>query len=100
MAAKKTRTTLTIDPGILKRATRAAKVQRISRSAWIEEAMRSHLEDQELMVKALSNPMLRDAFSQVFGKPEVIRQMIREMGQDLDDDQLDLFRQAFEKAVQ
>lgn len=91
MAKQKRRITLTLDPALVKRVDRMAKATRESRSAVVEDLLRDGLEDQEMFVKAMGNPLLRESLGRAFASKDVLRQMAAVIGDDLGDDQLELF---------
>lgn len=94
----KRKVTISIDPEILGRVDRLAIAQRISRSQLMERACIDLLEASEGLVKALANPLIRDALLGAFKDREVLRQMAASMGQKLSDRQLDLFAKGLEAA--
>lgn len=97
---KKMRISLTIDPAVVKRINRVAKAQKKSRSAWIETACQDQLGQAEMFVKMTQQPELVQAFGRAFGDPSVMRQMAEVMGQELTDDQLEMFTSAMDKLVE
>lgn len=98
--AKKVRIGLTLDPSVVKRVDRVAKAQRKSRSAWIETACLDQLSQAEMFVKMTQQPELASAFARAFGDPSVMRRMAEVMGQELTDDQLDLFTVTLDKLTE
>lgn len=95
---KKSKVTIAVDPDVLRRVDRMADAQRLSRSAMIQRACEEMLEGSEGLVKAFSNPLIRDALLGAFKDREVLRQMAASMGQKLSDRQLDLFAKGLEAA--
>ena len=97
MAKKKQRVTLTLDAAVVKRVDRVARSTKQSRSAVVEGLLRDGVDDQELFVKAMTDPTLRATFGQIFGSRDFLRQMVNVMGQDVSEDQLKLFGEAMGK---
>lgn len=100
MAVTKTRISITIEPKLVRRLDRLAKSSKLSRSELIEQLCRDGMEDQEMMVKAFTNPVLVEAFGKAFANRDVLRAMTSTMGDELEDDQLELFTATMEKLVQ
>lgn len=98
--AKKIRVGLALDPGVVKRVDRVAKAQGKSRSAWIQAACLDQLEQAEMFVKMVQQPELAKAFASAFASPGVIRQMAQVMGEELTDEQMDLFTSALDKLTE
>lgn len=94
MASKKKQVSVALTPALVKRLDRFAKAQGRSRSAVIEEMCQDGLAEGEVMIKAMNTPVLRDAFVAAFGTKEVQRQLLRTMGEEVSDEQLDLFGKA------
>lgn len=91
MAKKKLKTAISIDPDVWKRLERVAKASRRSRSAMLEQILRDGLDEAETAVKAFTNPVILEAFGQVFADRSVLRAMTDAVRSDMTSDQLDLF---------
>lgn len=83
--------TITIAPEVLRRVDRVAKAQRVSRSAWLEAAALSELDQAELFVKVSQQPELVRSLLSTFSHPGVLRQMVAAMGEEVSDEQMKLF---------
>lgn len=93
MAKKKLKTAISIDPDVWKRLERVAKASQRSRSAMVEQLLRDGLDDAETAVKAFTNPVILEAFGQVFADRSVLRAMTEAVKSDMTSEQLDLFVQ-------
>jgi hypothetical protein len=85
---------ITIDPDVLERLDRLAAARVLSRGRLIEEFIAGGIEEEELFVKATSQPVLMQALMRAFAQPGVVKQLSAVMGQDLSEQQLNLFHQA------
>lgn len=83
---------ITIRPELLSRLDDLADAQGIARSALISKLVEDGIEQEETTVKALAHPVLGPAMVRAFSQPEVIRAMAAVIGQELDPDQLKLFK--------
>lgn len=91
--ARKITVTIAIDPEDVKRIDRITSVSKQSRSAWFREAIRDAIGQEEMAVKFFTDPVLRDTLTRVMSQPGVFSHIARAMGEDLPDEQLQLFRE-------
>ena len=92
--AKKLKVTIAIDGKLVHRVDRLAKARGISRSAMLCELVADVIGEEELFVKAANQPLLMQSLMRAFAQPGVLRQMAQVMGQDMSDEQLELFQRA------
>jgi len=97
MARNMQRVSLSIDPKLWRRVERLAKASKRSRSDVVCGFIRDGLDDAEVFVKAMSNPVLVDAFSKVFASRDVVKSMASVVGEELSDEQLKLFERTMSK---
>lgn len=90
--ARKITVTIAIDPEDVRRIDRITSVSKQSRSAWFREAIRDAIGQEEAAVKFFTDPLLRDTFTRLMSQPGVFSHIARAMGEELPDDQLQLFR--------
>lgn len=88
-----------VEPGLMRRVERQAKVQGISRSALISQLLRHSLDEPEQLAAAWQNPVLREVFGKLFGKPEILSALAGVMNQEIDKDQLALFSRSVRELV-
>lgn len=81
--AKKLKIAITFAPDLLQRVDAAARGLGISRSAYIEKAVLSVLDESEQMATAMGNPHVRDAFFEAFTQPGVLKGIADAMGQNV-----------------
>jgi len=93
----KARFSITVDPRVMRRVDRLAKAMNRSRSATIEKLLNDGVEDTEMFVKAMTNPVLVEAFGKAFASRDVMRTMAATIGQELSDDQMQLFTKAMSR---
>ena len=87
---------LALDPETQQRLIKLSHAQGISRSQLANRLLAESLVQEELAFRAFSSPTIVQAFGKVFSQPGMLRQMVEAMGEELSDDQLELFRQTFE----
>ena len=85
---------ITIDPDVLERVDRLAAARVLARGRLIEEFIADGIEEEELFVKVSSQPVLMQALMRAFAQPGVVKELSAVMGQDLSEQQLNLFHQA------
>lgn len=85
---------ISIDPALVVELDGLADAQRISRSMLIERVLRDHIESEKLNVKVAGNPVVMAAMMQAFSRPDVVKAIVAAVGEDLRDDQLELFHRA------
>ena len=83
-----------VERSVVERLDAVAAAQDLSRSKLIERLVIDGLQDMELEVRALTDPVVGPAIINAFARPEVLRAMANVLRQDLSDDQLQLFQQA------
>lgn len=96
---RKKAVTLAVRPSLLKRLDALAKAKGESRSEAVERLLLDALDDEELAVRAITNPVIAQAILGAISQPEVMRAMLHAMREDLDADQLQLFSQAMTAAT-
>ena len=96
---RKQAVTIAVRPSILKRLDAIAKAKGESRSEAVERFLVDALDDEELTVRAMTNPVIAQAILGAMAQPNVMRAMMHAMREDLDDDQLELFSQAMTAAT-
>lgn len=89
--AKGTRTSIVLPPKLVKRIDKLAKVQNMSRSAWIADACSRILDEDEGYLALMTDPVLGEAMAGAMSQPGVIRALCAAMGEELNDKQLRLF---------
>jgi len=94
MATRRAIITVTIEPELLKRVDDLADVQGLPRSQLIEHLITQGINDEEIGVKAMTNPVVVNALMKSFRDPTVLRALANAVGEELSPDQLNLFRQA------
>lgn len=86
--ANKLKLAITFDPVLLKRVDAAARGLNMSRSAYMESACRSVLDESEGMAKAMGNEAVREAFFGAMTDPRVLQGLAEAMGAKLSPHQL------------
>ena len=94
--ADKTVVSISIDTKLLAQLTDLADIAKRSRSAYIEQVLREHTEEQVESIRAFQHPVLGPALFQAFGSRDVLKAMSEVIGKQLDDNQLLLFRKTME----
>jgi predicted transcriptional regulator len=89
----------TVDPDLLIRLEAVADALSLNRSQMLEQLVRDGIEEQETYARALSNPLIARALGLAIGQPGVLKAMAAAMGEELQPEQLDLFKRAIEQAV-
>ena len=92
MARKKSKTSIALDPELIKRLDRVARAARQSRSELITDLVESGLGQAEMMIKATADPVLMAAVGKVMADPGVLRNMVAGLRSELSDEQLELFK--------
>jgi hypothetical protein len=83
MARKKLDVTVSLSIGVVRKLDRLAKVQRVSRSAAIEDILVEGLAEADDFVRVMSNDKVRTAMFEALGKPGVVRAIATSLGQEL-----------------
>jgi hypothetical protein len=81
-------------PSLVKRLDRVAVVRGVSRSQLITDMIEAGLDDEELVAKAVSDPVVFPAMVQAFAQPGVMRALLDAIRAEVSEDQLKLFQQA------
>jgi hypothetical protein len=76
---------------LVQRMDRMAKLRDVPRSQVVYEFISESIDQEELTVKAMTDPILSGAMMQAFARPEVLRALGSVMRDQLTDDQLSLF---------
>lgn len=97
MSEVKTPVSFSMSPSLVKRLDRLAKAMGKSRSAYLEGLVRDCIEEEESGVKMLTDPVMGPALLKAFGNRDVLRGLVRALGEDLTDSQLDLFASQMER---
>lgn len=93
----KVRFNISCDPDLIKKLDRLADAFGKSRSQVVVECIEDSIGQQELASKVLRNPLLTQTLFKGLANPEVIRGMMRAMGQEADPKQLRMFQDAVQK---
>ena len=86
--------TITIPAELLTRLDDLADAKGVARSALIAELVQDGIDQAETTVKALTHPVLGPAMARAFSQPGVLRAMAAVIGQELEPEQLQLFKKA------
>jgi predicted transcriptional regulator len=97
MARTTVTVTLSMAPGLVERIDRLAKATGLSRSAWVQQQIANAIDDEEMAVKALTDPLVAPALLGVFKDRDVMRGLANLMGEQLSDQQLQLFTERLGK---
>jgi hypothetical protein len=89
---------ISIGPELLQRVDDLADAQGVPRSQLIVKLISEGIEDDEMAVRALMNPVVMQAMTTAFRDPMVLRGMAAAVGQELSSEQLQLFHQAMSAA--
>jgi hypothetical protein len=87
MAKQYTKISMSMRPALLKRVDRAAETLQLTRSEFLQRVVESYLDESELQVKALADPVVRAAFLQAMMTPGVPKAMAAALGEELSPDQ-------------
>lgn len=97
----KVKVAITIAPSIVNRIDAAARVLKLSRSAWMEQACRAALDESEQLVKVMGDEVVRRAMVKALGEPGVLASIARSMVGDVDEAKqqrlLEFFKEASER---
>jgi hypothetical protein len=80
-----------ITADLKERLEKLARFEELSVSRLVGKLLRDSVEQEELVVKAMSDPVLGPAMASAFARPEVLRALGSVLREDLSDDQLRLF---------
>lgn len=97
MARRTAIVTISLDAGLVARIDRLARAVGMSRSAWMQRQIEDCIDDEEMGVKALTDPVVGGALLSVFKDREVMRGLAKMMGEQLSDQQLQLFTERLGK---
>jgi len=89
--AAKIRISMSLKPDLVKRVDRLAKLEGLSRSSMTAQLLLDALEQQEMAIKATSDPVLMNAIARVMTEPGMMRAMFSGLRSELTDDQFQLF---------
>jgi predicted transcriptional regulator len=92
MPGKKLKTSVALDPDLIKRLDRVSRASRLSRSELITDLVCAGLDQAENLIKVTSDPVLMAALGKVLTDPGVVRNMVSGLRSELSDEQLELFR--------
>jgi hypothetical protein len=81
----KVRVAVTMDPVVLRAVDVRAKQLQVSRSAFIEQAVRGEVEETGAMAELVTNPVIREAFFSAFGSDEVLRAFAGALSRDVEE---------------
>lgn len=96
-AVRKGRISIAISPELLRSIDRLARVEGRSRSDVMERLLRGVVMQEEVAVKAMSDPHVGRALIRTFSDPEVMQALAKAVSADLDDKQLRLFAERAER---
>lgn len=85
-----------IDADLMPLIDAQAAAMGVSRSQYVNAALRDYLEQQAATVAAFSNPLIRDTFIQAMSQPGVLKSLASAMNEQLSSDQLQLFEQGMQ----
>lgn len=94
----KTIVSLYFDSDLVKRIDRLAASHDISRSKYIERVVAESIEDDEIAVRVMTDPVVAPAMLSALAKPEILRAMTGLLREQLSDEQLNLFSQVMHSA--
>lgn len=97
MGRNKVKLSITLDASLAERVDRLAAATHQNRSAWIEGQIRNAIEDEELGVQVLTDPVASKMFASLFKDRETLRGLARLFGEQMSDDQLRLFTERLDK---
>lgn len=95
----KTIVTVSLDTALVGRVDALAAAQGRSRSWLLEHWIREKIGEDELAVKAFTNPVLIESLMKAFGNPEFLKTVCKAVGEDVNKDELNVFRQGMEVAA-
>lgn len=90
--------TIYIDVDLVKRIDRLSSSEDVSRSKYVERVLADSIEQEELTVRTMTDPVVAPAMMKALASPEVMRAMLSMIRQDLTDEQLSLFQQTMHAA--
>lgn len=91
MGRVRERWSITVDPDIASRVRRLAKSSRMSLSGCVEQLLRESVDEAELAVKVLSDPVLGQHLLKAFGNMDFIKGVAHHLGEEMSSEQLELF---------
>jgi hypothetical protein len=94
MSDAKIKVSVALRPSLVNRLDRVAVVRGLSRSQLITDMIEAGLDDEELVAKTVSDPVVFPAMVQAFAQPGVMRALLDAMKADVTQEQLNLFQQA------
>ena len=86
--------TIYLDLDTVQRLDKLAAAEDMSRSKLVSDLLLSGLEDRELTVKVMTDPVVAPAMMSALAKPEILRAMMNVMRESLSDEQLELFQRS------
>jgi hypothetical protein len=86
--------TIYLDRETVERLDKLAGAEDMSRSKLVSDLLTSGLEDRELTVKVMTDPVVAPAMMSALAKPEILRALMGVMRESLSDEQLDLFQRS------
>lgn len=89
--------TVSIDGSLVERIGRLAAATGQSRSSWVESQLRNLVDDEEIGVKALTDPVVGPALVGMFKDRDVLRGFAKLVTDQLSDKQLGLFAERVSK---
>ena len=96
MAREKVVQSFAIEPALWGRVCELADIAKRSRSSYVAEVLRDHVEEQGEAIRAMQHPVLGPALLQAFGNREVLKAVAEVVGDRVDDRQLQLFKKTVE----
>lgn len=91
---------ISISRKLLEAVDAIARGQKLKRSNLIERMIESQVEHERLIAGAFSNPHVVQAFSKAFSQPGMMKTLVAAMGEELTDEQLELFDRGLAEAMQ
>lgn len=100
MRTLKVTASFSVDPDLLKQVDDLADAQSLSRSQLLEKWMKQAVEQEKQAAAVLSNPVLLEGFAKAFSAPGILKEMAKALGDELSDEQLELFHRTLSATVE
>ena len=91
--------TLNLPRGLVKQVDRLAKGQGVSRSAWVRLELETLVDGQRAVSAVLNNPAVGPYLAEFLSSEGVVRGMLQQLGQPVDEGQLQLFQEGLQSAL-
>lgn len=87
---------LSLDVELVKRVDNLADANGMSRSAMVESFIESGIDQEELKIRAFTNPVLREALMKSFSSPSVVKALLKGMKDEVTPQDMQLFQQGMQ----